>query len=64
MLQFALTLNAWLNEHNVTQTRIIVVSDCVETYHIDQVHDAAVMNAFALEMMKGNGIDVVGSIED
>ena len=48
----------------MTQTRIIVVSDCVETYHIDQVHDAAVMNAFALEMMKGNGIDVVGSIED
>ena len=64
VLQFALTLNAWLNEHTVTQTRIIVVSDCVETYHIDQVHDAAVMNAFALEMMKGNGIDVVGSIED
>ena len=64
IMQFALTLNAWLNEHNVTQTRIIVVSDCVETYHIDQVHDAAVMNAFALEMMKGNGIDVVGSIED
>lgn len=64
VLQFALTLNAWLNEHNCGEQRIIVVSDCVETYHIDHVHDAQVMNAFALEMMKGNGIEVVCSIED
>ena len=64
VMQFALTLNAWLNEHNVNDVRIIVVSDCVETYHIDEVHDAYEMNAFALQTMKGNGIEIAGSIED
>lgn len=64
VLQFALTLNAWLNEHNCLEQKVLVVSDCVETYHIDQIHDAQRMNAFALEMMKGNGIEVVRSIED
>ncbi len=63
ILQFALTLNAWLNEHN-REERIIVVENCVETYHIDNVHDAWAMNAMALEMMKGNGIEIVHSIED
>lgn len=64
ILQFALTLNAYLNEHNAAGQKIIVVTDCAETYHMDGVHDAKQMNAMAFEMMKGNGIEVVSSIED
>lgn len=63
VMQFALTLNAWLNEHNRHEQRVIVAADTVDTYHIEGVHDAFATNRFALENMKGNGICVVRSIE-
>ena len=62
ILQFALSLQAWLNEHNKTKMRIIVPADCVETYHIEGVHDAGYWNDVALENMRINGIDVVSKI--
>ena len=63
-MQFALTLNAWLNEHNHTDKRVIVPLDCVDTYHIEGVHDASACNAFAIANMKGNGILVPSSIQE
>ena len=64
IMQFALTLNAWLNEHNHTDKRVIVPLDCVDTYHIEGVHDASACNAFAIANMKGNGILVPSSIQE
>lgn len=62
VLHFVLTFNAWLNEHNYTDKRIIVLSDCVETYHIDGVHDAYFYNDVAFKMMQANGIVVAKEI--
>ena len=61
IMQFALCWNAWLNEHNMSEHRIIVPLDCVDTYHSD-VHDARENNRFALANMQANGILVVASI--
>lgn len=62
IMQFALCLNAWLNEHNKESMRVIIPMDCVDTYHIEGVHDAYKENAFALNNMKANGIEVVSTI--
>ena len=60
-MQFALSLQAYIHEHNLNQ-RVIVCSDLVETYHIDQVHDACAYNQFALDIMKASGIVFVVNI--
>lgn len=62
VMQFALTLQSYINEHNLKQ-RIIVVADAVETYHIDGVHDAYACNAFALQNMAASGISVVWNLK-
>ena len=64
VLQFVLSFNAWLNEHNMHEYRIIVVENCVETYDIAQVHDACFWNDVALKMMVSNGIIVVSEIKE
>lgn len=63
VLQFVLTLQAWLNEHNKKEYRIIVPKNCVETYDIPNVHSAKEWNELSLKMMQMNGILVVDSID-
>lgn len=63
ILQFALCLNAWLNEHNEEEKRIVIPIDCIDTYHIDEVHDAMVANEFSISNMAMNGIHIVSHIE-
>lgn len=63
ILQFALCLNAWLNEHNYVKHRIIIPIDCVDTYHIDNIHDSVSNNEFSIKNMEGNGIKIVSFIE-
>lgn len=63
ILQFALCLNAWLNEHNEDQKRIIIPMDCIDTYHIEKIHDATMMNEFSIANMAANGIMIVQHIE-
>ena len=63
ILQFALCLNAWLNEHNKTDQRIIIPLSCVDTYHIEGVHDAVSCNEFSIRNMEANGICIVSSLE-
>lgn len=63
ILQFALSLNAWLNEHNEEKKRIIIPIDCIDTYHIEGVHDAITTNEFSIANMAANGIHVVQHIE-
>ena len=63
ILQFALCLNAWLNEHNKTGQRIIIPLSCVDTYHIEGIHDAVSCNEFSIRNMEANGICIVSSLE-
>lgn len=63
ILQFALSFQGWLNQNNYHQKRIIIPVDCVETYHIEGVHDASQWNEMALANMNTNGIKVVSTIE-
>ena len=63
ILQFVLSLQSYLNEHNMTDHQIIVPVDCVETYHIEGVHDAYMWNEMALENMKINGVKVVSQVK-
>lgn len=62
IMQFALCLNAWLNEHNKTKQRIVIPANCIDTYHIEGAHDAERNNQFALENMQANGIFIVSKI--
>lgn len=62
VMQFALSLQTYLNEMNIKGKRLIVAIDMVETYHIKEIHDAYDANTFSLANMAGNGIYVVQSI--
>ena len=64
VLQFVLTLQSWLNEHNKKEYRIIVPKNCVETYDIPDLHSASYWNEVAFNLMKMNGILVVESLQD
>lgn len=63
ILQFVLSLQSYLNEHNMVDHKIIVPANGVETYHIEGVHDAYMWNYVALENMKMNGVTVVSEIQ-
>lgn len=62
ILQFALSLNAYFNEHNVEDKRILLPVDAIDTYHIEHSHDAVLGNEFSIANMYANGIQVVLSI--
>lgn len=64
VLQFVLTLQSWLNEHNKKEYRIIVPKNCVETYDIPDLHSASYWNEVAFNLMKMNGVLVVESLQD
>lgn len=61
IMQFALSLQAYIHEHNLPQ-HIIVCSDLIETYHAEEVHDAYAYNEFAINVMTSSGITVVRNI--
>lgn len=64
ILQFALSLQSYLNEMDKGFHRIIIPENCVDTYQIDQVHEAEYWNEAAIQNMKQNGILVVSRIEE
>ena len=62
VLQFALTLKAYLNEWDVT-SHVIVPVQGVETFHLDATnHNAELMNVFALYNMQINGVELAKDI--
>lgn len=63
IMQFALTLQSWLNEHDCSSMKIIVPIDMIETYHIEGIHDAAAENEFSIRNMAASGIQIVQTIE-
>lgn len=62
ILQFALSLQSYLNEHNHCEQRVIVPANLVETYHVEDIHDAYFWNDVSLKNMATNGILVVSEI--
>lgn len=63
ILQLALCLQAYLNEHNECDKRVIVPVNCIDTYHIEGVHDVYENNAFAIQNMSASGINIVSAIK-
>lgn len=62
ILQLALSLKAYYNEHN-KRSRVIVPTNAVETYHLDiNHHYGDLMQLFALYNMNLNGIELVKNI--
>lgn len=56
VLQFSLTLKAFLNQWN-NASNVIVPTMGVDTYHLEETHhNANLMNLFALYNMKSNGV--------
>ena len=64
VLQFALSLQSYLNENDDRNHRVIVPANAVETFHLDGTHEAEAWNAMALANMAANGIVVPERIED
>lgn len=64
VLQGALGLQSWANQNDMNSLEILVPTDCVETYHIPEVHDAAFWNEYSLKNMAANGISVISSLAD
>ena len=60
VMQFAVSLKTWFNL-NDRKSRVIVPVNAVETYDLG-IHNANLMNMFALNSMMGNGIEVVSEI--
>lgn len=63
IMQFALSLQSWLNEHSCMKQRIIIPMDTIETYHINDIHDAIKENEFSIRNMAASGIHIVRTIE-
>lgn len=63
IMQFALCLNAWLNEHNEDEKRIMIPINCIDTYHIEGIHDVVSSNEFSIRNMEANGIWIASHIE-
>jgi len=58
VMNFALTLRAYLNQWNI-DSEVIVPLSCVETFNLDITnHHAPLMNLFALYNMQMNGIQL------
>jgi nicotinamidase-related amidase len=60
--QFVTTLKAYFNQNNIDKS-IIVPINLVDTYHIQNLHNAYIMNIVFLNSMIQNGIEVVKNIE-
>lgn len=63
VMQFALTLQTYFHEFNMDK-KVIIPINAVETYHIENIHNAYVNNANALSNMAGNAIHVVTKLSD
>ena len=56
--QLATTLKSYFNQHNINKN-IIVPMNLVDTYHIDNIHPADLLNIVFFNSMIQNGIEVV-----
>lgn len=61
--QLALPLQSWIHQQERRGSRVIVPADCVDTYHIDGMHDAVLSNEASLQRMKSSGVITVSQIQ-
>jgi len=59
VMQFALSLNTYFNQHQMMDKNIIVPINMIETYHIEGVHNNMKWNEIACDIMLANAIKVV-----
>ncbi|MDD3049120.1 MAG: isochorismatase family protein [Bacilli bacterium] len=59
IMQFALGMNTYLNEHEMHDKRVIVPINMIETFDIPNVHDSMKWNEIACDLMLANAISVV-----
>lgn len=59
--QLAITLKSYFNQNNISKN-IIVPMNLVDTYHVDNVHPAELLNIVFFNSMIQNGIKVVKEI--
>ncbi|WP_300941330.1 cysteine hydrolase family protein [uncultured Dubosiella sp.] len=64
VLQFALSLQSYLNQKDDHDHRVVVFEPCVDTYDVPQIHEKAFWNEWALANMEANGICVVKQVEE
>ena len=60
--QFVVTLKSYFNQNNIDKN-IIVPMNLVDTYHIDNIHNAEIMNIVFINSMIQNGVEVIKEIE-
>ncbi len=60
--QFSMTLRAYLNEHDL-EGEVYVVKDLVDTFDIEDMHEAEFYNYVFLKSMIDNGIKVISKLE-
>lgn len=58
VLQFALSLQTYIHQYDLDH-QVYVVVDGIETYHVDQVHDACEYNEMSIRLMQAAGIQCV-----
>jgi len=61
VLQFALSLKGFLNEHNLN-TNVIIPVDTIDTFHSES-HDREYFNRISLELMRNAGIQIIDTLE-
>lgn len=59
IMQFALTLNTYLNQKERHDKKVIVPINMIETYHIEGVHHNKFWNEASCDLMMASGIQVV-----
>ena len=59
IMQFALSMNTYLNEKEMKNHRVIVPINMVETYHVEGIHNAMKWNEIACDLMLAYAINVV-----
>ncbi len=60
--QFSTTLRAYLNEHNM-EGEVYVLKDLIDTFDIEDVHEAEFYNYVFSKSMMDNGIKLVSGLE-
>lgn len=59
VMQFAITLNTYMNQKQMFEKQVIVPINMIETYNIEGVHNNMKWNEIACDMMLANNIHVV-----
>lgn len=59
VLQFALTLNTYMNEKQLVDKQVIVPINMIETFHIEGIHNNMKYNEVACDLMLANNIHIV-----